>query len=303
MVAAPDTPSFGAQGSRPAVYTAIYGDFDQLLDPVPQDVEVDWFCFTDRSTLTSDRWEIVVEEPRFDDARLSAKWPKLLPDRALPDYRFTIWIDGNMAVDSPSFVREALSFLRTGIALFRHPQRGCIYHEAYVCRARSDLAETPVIDQVRHYRDQGFAPRSGLYAGGCLVRDSANETVVTLGHDWLSECRKWTSRDQLSLPVVLSRLNIQPDTFPFQLGRAPSWLALARSLWLTPGTFPHYLTEASARRLCGSLWAPPFRTVPSGNLRRGERTRVALPPPNPWFAIRPHSQQAARYRPTGASQP
>jgi len=276
------------------VYTAIYGGFDELIEPVAQDIDVDWICFTDDASLRSDTWRVIVEPAKHEDPRLAAKWPKMLPDHALPDHRWTIWVDANLAIDSPSFVREALTYQRNGIALFRHPQRYCIYHEAFACLRRTDCRVMPVIEQVRSYRDIGHPPRSGLYACGVIVRDGSDPVVRELGQAWLDECLARSPRDQLSFPVLLARIGLDPGLFPFHIGRAPWWLAVARYFGLTPGSFPTYLvTSAEARSLCRSAWFPPFATFPV----RIRRTPAGLPITewrgNPWFEVRRHSQRAA----------
>lgn len=275
--------------NRPAVYTAIYGGADRLLDPAPQDMDVDWYCFTDDRTITSGTWRVVYEEPRYEDPRLAAKWPKLLPHQVLSDHRWTVWVDANLQIDSPVFVREALGYARNGIAVFRHPFRYCIYHEAYACMRREDCRRLPVVDQVQHYRSQGHPARGGLYACGVIVRDSAT-LLDDVGAAWLEECVRWSTRDQLSFPVVLARFGITPSVFPFHIGRSAGWLSIARYFGMTPGTFPIYLlNDAEARRYCASLWFPPLSTFPL-SYRRG---MLGLPKldwaQNPWLDVRPHS--------------
>lgn len=278
---------------RVAVYTAIYGGGDRLLEPAVQDVEVDWYCFTDSRKLTSPTWNVVVEEPRHSDARLAAKWPKMLPDEFLPDHRRTVWVDANLLIDSPTFVRDVLALLRNGLSVFRHPLRDCIYHEAFACLSRADCREMPVVKQVRAYQEAGFPRRSGLYACGVLVRDIAVAGVTTLGHHWLEECLRWSPRDQLSFPLLLERFGVEPGVFPFHIGRAPVYLTAARYLGLTPGSFPRYLIQSSeARRLCSPRWFPPLRTLPL----RWERVVGLIPKPvwqaNPWFDVLPRSRAA-----------
>lgn len=276
--------------SRPAVYTAIYGGVDRLLDPAQQDVEVDWYCFTDDSSLRSDTWKIVVQPGRFEDSRLSAKWPKFMPDVALPEYEWTVWVDANLDIDSPTFVRESLSYAENGLAVFRHPLRASICHEAYACLRRDDCRALRVLEQVRHYCREDPIEDIGLYACGVLVREASKWAGYGIGQMWLEECGRWTTRDQLSFPVLLSRLGIVPDVFPFHIGRAPWWLTVARYLGLTPGAFPNYLlTDAEARRVCSLRWFPPLRTFPVEWVQWGA-VPAARPRwmANPWFDVRPH---------------
>jgi len=273
----------------PAVYTAVYGNYDRLIKPVPQDIPVEWYCFTDRAPAAAQGWNVMVESPQDPDPRLSAKWPKMMPDAVLPEHKWTIWIDANLAIDSESFVREALTYAKSGIAVFRHPFRRSICHEAYSCLRRPDSRGMPVLDQVRHYYREGYEDQS-LYACGVLIRDRDRWAASGAGRMWFGECIRWSTRDQLSFPVVLARLGLTPSVFPFHIGRAPTWLALARVLGLTPGTFPiHMAKDREARRLCPSTWFPSLRTIPF-QWRAQDQSRVPVPrlKQNPWFEVAPH---------------
>jgi hypothetical protein len=44
--------------------------------------------------------------------------------------------------------------------------------------------------------------------------DLRHEDAMALGEAWLVECERWTYQDQLSLPVVCRRLNLEPGMFP-----------------------------------------------------------------------------------------
>ena len=43
---------------RIVVYTAIFGDYDDLYEPMVKPDNVDYVCFTDSKTLKSDVWDV-----------------------------------------------------------------------------------------------------------------------------------------------------------------------------------------------------------------------------------------------------
>lgn len=268
---------------RPVVYTALYGGHDVLWEPVGQDVEARWVCFTDDPSLRSHKWEIVLDPARYADARMSAKWHKCLPHLALPDAERSIWIDASMAVDAPTFVGDMLAALGAApFAAFRHPYRRCIYTEA---RASSRLPKydgLPILEQVGHYRAEGHPARWGLWAGGVLVRQHNDERVQSLGAAWLAECDRWTYQDQLSLPFVCRSLGLRPVTLPSHLHRHGPLDAVICGLHRVPAL------DALARR------RPARSNVGSDGavLPRPGRWRTRLLPTNPWFTIRPHHRDS-----------
>jgi hypothetical protein len=210
---------------------------------------------------------------------MSAKWYKAMPDEAMPDVRWSIWIDANARVDSVSFAASAVSFAQQGLALFRHPQRDCIYQEARASRltARDKYEGQPLEAQVAHYRDLGHPKHGGLFAGGTIVRDSSRPEIREVGKRWLDECVRWSYQDQLSLPVVLRRVGVTPSVFPFHLHR-------------------HGLIDSALCRMHRWWWFERAAAIARERLPRGDVGPI--PPPqaryrrgpasNPWWELVPH---------------
>jgi hypothetical protein len=207
---------FRRRPARTAIYTAIYGGYDRLA-PQPELDGVDWVCFTDNAELMASPWTTQVEPSKYRHPRLSAKWFKTHPHRAVGEYQRTIWIDGNMRVTSPTFVHELLEILGDQpLAIFPHPDRDNIFDEADESAAMPKYHELPVFEQVQHYRRQGFIEKE-LYACGVLVRDNVDRRMRRLNEAWLAECLRWTYQDQLSLPYLLWRHNVRPALIPYNL--------------------------------------------------------------------------------------
>lgn len=204
------------RNNRTAIYTAIFGDYD-VLRQQPVCPGVDYICFTERTDVSSSQWRIQQCRPRYAHPRLSAKWFKTHPDHVLPEYRYTIWIDGSIAIKTESFAEEMIGWLNeSGLALFRHPDRDSIFDEARVSSQMPKYFGLPVFDQVAHYQDQGFAG-TGLYACGVLARDNGKRRIRELNHAWMHENVRWTYQDQLSLPFLLWKHRICPGVLPYNL--------------------------------------------------------------------------------------
>lgn len=198
---------------RPLIVTACLGGYDTLRPQAEQDIEVDWVCVTDDDRDVPAPWVPHRVEPVSEHPRLAAKVYRMTPFIAARD---VIWIDANTEIISRSFARRALRARRNGIALWRHPQRDCIFTEAEASLRLlpEKYSDQPLLAQVEHYRAEGHPARAGLYACGTVAWDWSLPAVVALGAAWLEECRRWSYQDQLSLPVVLRRAGITPGTFP-----------------------------------------------------------------------------------------
>jgi hypothetical protein len=163
--------------------------------------------------------------------RLAAKRVKMLEFPLAPsDYR--IWIDANMRVTRSAFPCEVAAICGAApLALWAHPDRDCIYDEAVasLILALEKYDREPIVAQVGHYAQLGHPAHAGLYACGCVVWNLRHPLTRAIAAAWLQECRRWSYQDQLSLPVVLRRLEAKPALLPDDL-RANRWLTIGAHL-------------------------------------------------------------------------
>ena len=218
---------------RAIVYTAIFGGYDGLKQPVLQDEACDFICFTDSAMPSRvGAWRVIhVRRDRQVHPRMQAKYFKLLSHRIFPGGRLaaryapfsvrrradlSIWIDGSLQIKSPSFVSDMRRNLDDGDwAMFAHPWRDCIYEEASASLTLPKYQTVPILPQVDAYKSV-VPPHGALYAGGVIVRrEPVTECLKRVDELWWQENVKWTFQDQLSLPYVIRRIaNCEPLHIP-----------------------------------------------------------------------------------------
>jgi Protein of unknown function (DUF616) len=226
--------------ARAVIYTAIFGGYDTLKEPVPQEKPCDFICFTDmKLPRRVGAWR-VIRVPR--DARLhprlQAKRFKLAGHEIFPRGRLawryaplarrsrfdlSVWVDGSVQITSPRFLGDMRERLGAGDwAMFVHPDRDCIYDEAQVSIGMRKYRDLPICPQVESYRTT-VPPHGGLHACTIIVRrEPAPARLVAVHAAWWTENVTWTYQDQLSLPYVLRHLD----------GPAP--VPITESLWNNP---------------------------------------------------------------------
>ena len=118
---------------KKVVYTAIFGSYDNLLEPKFIPEGWDFVCFTD-TDLKSDVWKVVKVPAVYSDPTRNARRYKLLPHKWFPDYDVSIWIDGNFGVQGDINKAIDLYLANNNMAIFDHTKvwdsRDCIYQEA-----------------------------------------------------------------------------------------------------------------------------------------------------------------------------
>jgi hypothetical protein len=205
-------------GNNIVVYTAIFGDYDDLLPQVKLQ-GVDFICFTDRP-FKSKIWKIVKIDTEFQDMARDNRKIKILAHRYLPEYDYSIFMDGNFLIK-----KKALDLIREldkhKMLVFDHAQcsdaRDCIYEELEAIleekRKTGKEKDDPqtMINQIGRFKKEGYPPANGLISGGVLIRRHLDAEVMKVMESWWKVIETGSKRDQLSFNYVAWK-----HQFPFK---------------------------------------------------------------------------------------
>jgi hypothetical protein len=180
----------------------------------------DYFAFTEEELIEDSMWtRMPLRKFSIDNRyanRRNAKIYKIMPHLFVPGYDYYIWVDATHAVKmDPKEIVE--TYLKdSDIALFKHPERDCVYEEAELIKqVRFDSLEF-VQNQMIFYQSRSFEKHKGLYELPCRIQRNTLEIQALMLTWWELIC-KFSSRDQLSLPFALDMHGITPAIMP---GRA-----------------------------------------------------------------------------------
>lgn len=192
-----------------AVYTSIFGGYDELHEDQLQMDGVDYICFTD-SDIKSKTWNIVKSTPIYKDPNRNAKKYKILPHRYLSEYDYSVWIDGNILIVND--IRELVT--KNNYQVFDHNQtildpRDCIYDEydAIIQLGNNNggnYKDNPQLmyNQVKRYLDNGYPKHNGLATNPIILRNHNDSDVIKTMEDWWLEIKHNSRRDQLSFNYI-----------------------------------------------------------------------------------------------------
>jgi len=177
------------------LFTAITNDKDEQFDPNAK-------CFLNSYN-------------RFTDGRRNSRIQKILTHKYI-DSEYSIYIDGNIKlITSPEKLIE--KYLKDcDLAVYKHPNRDCIYDEAMVCAKMGlDNAEV-IIHQAKSYEDSGYGKHKGLAECGIIMRRHTKK-VEEFNNAWWAEYCVHSRRDQISFMYAVDKvgipINIIPDFF------------------------------------------------------------------------------------------
>ena len=212
------------------IYTAIFGGYDDIVEPIFKPDGWDFVCFTD-SDLKSDNWEIRKVTPYYSDSTRNARKYKVLPHRWFSDYKYSCWVDGNAQVRND--VNDLMTFIQDcNLATYDHAQchldpRNCLYEEAKTilyfghantnkCRQNNELykcqgqcsndnpfhhyKDNPKVieTQVNRYFSEGYPQNNGLLSSMVLLRRHNENDCIETMEKWWEEIQYGSKRDQLS---------------------------------------------------------------------------------------------------------
>jgi len=201
---------------RICVYTAAFGDYDDVQPPGQQPAGIDFICFTDRPRAIPG-WEVRTVDPGVGHPAAQSRAVKILPHRYLGDYDASLYIDANIAlVDPTSLIRRW--FAGKPFVAWRHPTRSDVYDECEAILANLRSEPRTIIAQRIFFAADKLPRHTGLIAGGVLWRDHRDGEVRRLMELWWDQLRRFGKRDQPSLGYLMWKTGIRPEIMPAECG-------------------------------------------------------------------------------------
>lgn len=199
---------------RTAVYTAVFGGYDSICFPRYVNSGMDYFYVSDEKP------EGLPEYCHWMDAReiipghitspiKRNRYAKMHPHLFLGEHSCSIYMDGNVIIkdDLSKFVRES----KTGISVFMHPMRECIYYEALSIVNFKRVDAGDVCRQMRRYFNEGMPYRYGLAEMPVIAREHMKRECIDIMETWWEEFDSESQRDQLSFMYALWKNNFGLD--------------------------------------------------------------------------------------------
>lgn len=184
---------------RLAVYTAIIGNYDSFVPPLPGDYDL--YLFSD--TPHAAGWgKVKLVERKFEDPTRDARRIKILSHELLPEYEYTLWVDGTMRwkeLNPEKLIEDWLG--DKDLATVKHHERDCIYEEAAILMHFVRDNPELIKEQIIRYRALGFPPGNGLAETRMVLRRNGKE-VSYFNDCWWNELKHGSRRDQVSFPVA-----------------------------------------------------------------------------------------------------
>lgn len=243
------------QSKKYAIYTAMVGGYDEIMQPMVVDDRFDYILFS--NDIKEDRvgvWQVRPIAYNNPDNTRICRYVKTHPEELLQGYEFSIWMDANIQICSSYLYQRAFELYEQDVLISSmwHPARTCIYEEAFAVVNMMVEHEDVVIRWCHQLRKEGFPRRQGLCETNVMFRKHHTCLTAETNVMWWQCIEKQSRRDQLSFNYVLWKLGI-PCHYMFGEGvnaRNTKHLRLVMHQNIRHNHCPITKTEAWLMRYC-----------------------------------------------------
>jgi len=198
------------------IYSAITGDYDFVRELKHKSPEFDYILFTNNKKVKSKTWDVrhIDNEDELSNVKL-ARQIKLEYYKYVPEYEFSIWVDGNIQISG-----DILRFLNTlpldvsDFFIGSHPHRQNIMQEAQTCVQLKKDSHENLSKQIEAYKAEKMPfAHIPLVESGVLVRRDTKK-VKKFCKAWFKQILKFTPRDQIAFSYTLWKNPMAVFLFP-----------------------------------------------------------------------------------------
>ncbi len=216
--------------NRIAIYTCVTGNYDNLHSPDVCDPDVDYICFVPSHCRVEgvEGWIVRTFDYVGETMQDTSRFPKLNPHIVLPDYEYSLWIDGNVTITSHELIDIVKRKVDSGILYsgIRHPRGGDIYEEAMRCLRGKRDSFWNVFRSVRFLKREGFPAGIPVMENNVVLRKHLDPAIIETDCLWWQLYLKYSRRDQLSLMYCLDKNKIPLDLLIPEGYSAKNWPGL-----------------------------------------------------------------------------
>lgn len=188
------------------VYTALFGDYDDLQSPPNDTNGCDFICFTDQN-LHIPGWKMIFVPSQNNSSLMMNRQYKMLPHKYLKQYDQSLYVDSNIKITTnPKFLAEKY-LTDSNLACPRHPERDCIYDEIAACVTSSKITPLEAIELTNKYQALDFPRGMGLTENNIIFRRHNDKDLIELMESWWELLNEGPQRDQLILFFLLWQKN------------------------------------------------------------------------------------------------
>lgn len=201
---------------RFAVFSAIIGKYDEILQPSVVDDRFDYLLFSDGLPVGKQGvWQVRRIDYSNSIKTKVARYVKTHPEALLPEYEASLWLDANIRITGKEIYDRFVWLFEnnTLVASVKHLAYDCVYNELFSVLDFRYESEEVAVKWGHELRKRGYPRHAGLFETGLMYRRHSNPGVKELDAIWWNYIEAYSRRDQLSFTVSLREENLSCGFF------------------------------------------------------------------------------------------
>lgn len=193
-----------------AVYTAIFGKYDNILEPIIKPDNIDYYIITDQNIPSNSAWKKIDSNDALNNLKSNIeknRYCKMFPNQFFNNYDYSIYVDGNVLITS-----DLTPLIKTldeyPISMHSHKNRNCVYDEIDACIKKNKGNKSELINHKKLLLANNVPLNFGLLEATVIARKHHDSVCKSLMNQWWNEFVKYSKRDQISLIDVIWKNNV-----------------------------------------------------------------------------------------------
>lgn len=195
-----------------ALYTALTGTYDELIQPRIVDPEFRFFCFTDNiKEPRNGVWEFRDIPFLTDNKQILSRFPKMHPHLLLGDFDYSVYVDANIEILDDTLYKSVKNLISQNVSLagMKHQEVECAYVEGlriFTTGKERNIRE--IIKTLRFLKRENFPYDYGMYEANVIFRKHHDPGVIKQCELWWNCFLNYVKRDQITYSYTLWKNNI-----------------------------------------------------------------------------------------------
>lgn len=193
-----------------AVYTAIFGKYDNILEPIIKPDNIDYYIITDQNIPSNSAWKKIDNNDALNNLKSNIeknRYCKMFPNQFFNNYDYSIYVDGNVLITS-----DLTPLIKTldeyPISMHSHKNRNCVYDEIDACIKKNKGNKSELINHKKLLLANNVPLNFGLLEATVIARKHHDSVCKSIMNQWWNEFIKYSKRDQISLIDVIWKNNV-----------------------------------------------------------------------------------------------
>lgn len=201
---------------KSVVVTANFGNKDVVSSHLVYDKCSDYYYYTDSENISLNHTKVIHCGDKNSNKTLLARKVKTLIEEYYFSYDIYTWIDGcfRQKHSLEPLLENLYNDDECDMVLVEHPAYDCAYGHANNLYDRSIITKDEYDNIKEFLTNVDFPKKFGLFATGyfsCKI----NEKTLKLMEEWYYMISHYSVRDQITLPYLIKKHNIEYRTIKF----------------------------------------------------------------------------------------